>query len=143
MHENHSSANDTHKRSTTFDYHPDQCIALRLALLGFSGGKGAPKVGLTRQSVECPHAVRNTAGSSVHPSVHDNNRRANEKHKMSTTFDCHPDPCIALRLASVGISSGKGASKVGLRASLRVRPGISTTVGCSIATCKARKKTMA
>ncbi len=42
---------------------------------------------------------------------------------MSTTFDYHPDPCIALHLASVGISSGKGASKVGLTASLRVRPG--------------------
>ncbi len=86
-----------------------------------------------------------------------------EKQNMSTTFDYHPDPYIALRLASVGFSSGKGASKVGLMrqyvdnmwcetrldpvrilmeitlAIIRVRPGISTTVGCSTATCKARK----
>ena len=75
--------------------------------------------------------------------MHENHSSANDTQKMSTTFDYHPDPCIALRLALLGFSGGKGAPKVGLRASLRVRPGISTTDGCSIATCKARKRTMA
>ena len=50
--------------NTTFDYHPDPCIALRLAKLRFSGGEGLPKVGLMRQSVECPYAVGNTGIST-------------------------------------------------------------------------------
>ena len=58
MHENHPSANDTQKVNTTFDHHPDPCIACRLALVGFSSGKGASKVGLTRQCVDCPQAMR-------------------------------------------------------------------------------------
>ncbi len=113
MHENHSSANDTQKRSATFDYHPDPCIALRLALLGFSGGKGSPKVGLTRQSVEC-HMRCETQLDPVRKLLYMRIFEGPTTHKMSITFDYHPDPCIALRLALFGFSGGKGAPKVGL-----------------------------